>query len=432
MKSRRVRRITFAVVVVAAFLFFVMFVVINTLNAISEPAMRLSVVERGYIEDSISLSGYIFRTQELIDSPVGGVLETVVPAGERVSVGERVAVVYVGNVPAEVMNELRFLNDRIARLSGMPVGTDLFVRDPIVLERQIAAATSAVIDAAYLRDGERLARARQQLDDLITQRNIAIGDVAQEVETVSQLEAQRSALETRHGIRRTDLIATRAGVFVPNVDGLEEYLRIDAISDLTPADMDELDSIPLVFNHEIVPGRPAAKIVDNYRWYFVSVVDTVLLENMQVRNFANQTEANRRASTVWLRFFDVADTRIEGTITFISTDFEGRSVIAVAASGYVDSIYATSRVSVDLVRRSYSGLKVERAAIRVVDGRTGVFVARNNQARFREVQQVHSDEEWSIIYECDDYFNIYHDRVLRMFDEVVITRRELTHNMIIR
>jgi len=432
MKSRRVRRITFAVTVVAAFLFFVMFVVINTLNAISEPAMRLSVVERGYIEDSISLSGYIFRTQELIESSVGGVLETVVPAGERVSVGERVAVVYVGNVPAEVMNELRFLNDRIARLSGMPVGTDLFVRDPVVLERQIAAATSAVIDAAYLRDGERLARARQQLDDLITQRNIAIGDVAQEVETVSQLEAQRSALETRHGIRRTDLVATRAGVFVPNVDGLEEYLRIDAISGLTPADMDELDRIPLVFNHEIVPGRPAAKIVDNYRWYFVSVVDTVLLETMQVRNFLNPTEANRRASTVWLRFFDVADTRIEGTITFISADFDGRSVIAVAASGYVDSIYATSRVSVDLVRRSYSGLKVERAAIRVVDGRTGVFVARNNQARFREVQQVHSDEDWTIVYECGDYFNIYHDRVLRMFDEVVITRRELTHNMIIR
>ena len=422
MKSKSAKRVTFAVVVAISTLLFVAFVIINALNAFTNaftnPSVRLSVVEIGSIEDSIPLSGYIFRRQELIESPVGGLLETVVPAGERISSGERVAVIYVGNVPADVMNELRFINERIARIATMPVGSDLFVRDPIVIERQIAALTSAIIDAAYLNDGERLARTRVQLDDLIVQRNIAEGNTPDEMETIAQLEARRTQLENQHGIRRTDLFAPRAGVFVPSVDGLEEHLRVDSIAGLTPTDMDELDRIPLVHNNEIAPGRPAAKIVDNYRWYFVAVIDTYLIHPMRVGN------------TVSLRFFDVADTRVEGTITRISYDFDGRSVIAVASSGYVDSIYATSRVSIELVRRSYRGLRVERQAVRVVDGQTGVFVAQNNQARFREVRELRSCADWTVIYECNDYRN--RGRVVRLFDEVVVSRRELTDGMIIR
>ena len=417
MKVKKVKKIVLKILA----LFFVMYLIINIINIIVDSSLTVSIAERGVLEDSVSLDGYIFRTQELIYSSVGGVLETLIPDGERVSVGTRVATVYMGNVPTEVLDELRQINDRMALLrSANLVRTDIFARDPIAIERQIAEGTSAVIEAAYLRDGERLARARRNLDELIMKRNFAMGNIFEESETIEQLDALRREIETRHGIRRADLEAPAAGVFVSNVDGLEEYLRIDDIPGLTPSDIDALDKISIVHNNEVVPERAAAKIVDNHRWYFVAAIDTWRLHPLQ------------EGDVVWLRFFDVTDTRVEGRITYISQDEDGRSVIAVYARGYADSIYGISRVSIDLIRSTYRGLRIETAAIRVSeDGRTGVYVIRNDRARFREVEVLYNTPDWHIIYEDIGYRT--RDNAVRVFDEVIVSSRDrLTDGMVVR
>ena len=408
-----------------------MLVLINAIISFTEADLTIGVAEIGFLEDSISLDGYIFREQELIISPVGGVFEPIVADGERVGRGERVAIVYVGSLPAEVLDELRLINDRIARSMTNTNRGDLFARDPVALERQIADSASAIIEAAYLRDGERLAGARQSIDELIVSRNLLLGGMQEESDTIARLEQERSQIEARHGVIRTDLFAPKAGMFISNLDGLEEHLQISEISGLMPEDIDRFDEIPVTRSAEMVPGQAVSKIVDNLHWYFVAVVDTVRIHPLQVRNTANPTEANRIASTVWLRFFDIADTRIEGTVAHISQDIGGRSVIAISARGHVGSAYASSRVSVDLVRRMHRGLRVETDAIRVLDdGRTGVFIVRNNLAMFREVRVLHNTPEWSIIYQDTNYRN--QGNVVRLFDEVIVSRRDITDGMMVR
>jgi len=401
------------------------YLVINVINAAMDNSLTITVAESGFLEDAIGLDGYIFRTQEFIYSSVGGVLEARRPDGERVSNGEHVATVYMGVIPNEVLEQLRQINERIAQSVDNTTRPDLFAQDPIAIQRQIAEGTSAIIEAAYLRDGERLARARRNLDDLIEKRNFAMGIVPEFEETVAQLERQRQEIETRYGVSRSELRAPRAGAFVSNIDGLEEYLTIDRISSLLPADIDELSQKPLVHNTEVVPGRPAAKIVDNYRWYFVAAIDTRRIHPLRV------------GSNVTLRFFDATDVLVDGTVNYISQDVDGRSVIAISARGYVDSVYGLSRVSVDLIRRTYRGLRIETAAIRVLeDGRTGVFILRNNRAWFREVNVLHNAGDWSIIEETrrDTIAGgIYlREEDVRVFDEIIISSREFENGDLVR
>ena len=409
----------------ALLIFAGIYLIINVINAAMDNSVTITVAESGFLEDAIGLDGYIFRTQEFIYSSVGGVLEARRSDGERVRRGEHVATVYMGVVPNEALEQLRRINERIAQSADNTNRPDLLAQDPIAIQRQIAEGTRAIIEAAYLRDGERLARSRRNLDELIEKRNFAMGIVPEVEETVAQLERQRQEIEARYGISRSDLRAPRAGAFVSGIDGLEEYLTIDRISSLLPADIDEIDRKPLVHNTEVVPGRPAAKIVDNYRWYFVAVIDTRRIHPLGL------------GSNVTLRFFDATDVLVDGTVTYISQDVDGRSVIAIRARGYVDSIYALSRVSVDVIRRTYRGLRIETAAIRVLDdGRTGVFIVRNNMARFREVNVLHTAGDWTIIEETrrdtiegDIYLR---EENVRVFDEIIISSRDFEDGDLVR
>ena len=415
MKNKKIKKVALKVFA----LFLGMYFIVNIISILVDPAITLSVAESGFVEDVISLDGYVFRTQHLINSPVGGVLETLVEDGERVSIGERVATVYVGNIPDEVLEQLRQINDRIAQNTGNINRGDFLARDPIAIERQIAEGTSAIIEAAYFRDGDRLARARRNLDELIIKKNFAMGIDVREGETIAELERQRHEIEQRYGIRRTDLTAPAAGAFVSAIDGLEEYLQVSRIIRLLPSDIDALDRMPIIHNNEVVPERAAAKIVDNHRWHFVAVTDTARIHPLGL------------GSNVSLRFFDVTDTRVDGYVSYISQDENGRSVIAVAARGYVDSIYGMSRVSIDLIRGTYRGLRIETDAVRFrEDGTQGVFVMRNNRAMWREVNVLHNNNDWTIIEEDIDPRN--RDRVVRVFDEVIVSRRDLEDGMSVR
>ena len=78
MKIKKIRKITLKILV----LFLGMYLLINIISVVTDRAVTISVIERGFLEDSISLNGFIFREKALISSTVGGVLEAVVPAGE--------------------------------------------------------------------------------------------------------------------------------------------------------------------------------------------------------------------------------------------------------------------------------------------------------------------------------------------------------------
>jgi len=413
-KKRGQRRSAGKIVFITAIFAVVFMFAIHIVIAIIESPIRISVVERSSLEDVLNLDGYIFREQHLIYSSVGGVLEAAISDGERVGRGERVAVVYMGSIPADVMERLRRINEQMAGNAVSGLQRELFVHDPIAFERrEIATETTAIIEAVYFRDGERLSSARRALDDLIEKRNLALGIAPPERVTMAELQQQRHEIEQSYGISSVDLIAPSAGVFVSVIDGLEDYLQSGRIRDLMPGDIDEINEIPLVHNSDVVPERAAAKIVNNLEWYFVAVVDTVRIHPL--------TQGN----AVELRFFDIADRRIAGTVAYISPDQDGRSVIAVLVRGYVDSIYSLSRVSVDLIRQTHRGLRVETSALRFnEEGQAGVFVLRHGRASFREINILHSANDWMIIEEVIDPFRA--ETVVRGFDQVIISSRDLT------
>ena len=250
---------------------------------------------------------------------------------------------------------------------------------------------------------------------MIAKKNTAMGIITNDEEVITQLTRQKRDIENKNAIQKSDLTAPAAGVFVSGADGLEGDLDIGRISTLKPSDIDVIDKKPVITDNEVIPNRAACKVVDNFGWYFVAVMETKYVYPLNM------------GDKVGLRFFDVTDSPVSGEVTYISQDERGRTVIAVYADEYVDSVYAFSRVTADVIKRSYKGLKIPTRAIRVLDdGTRGVYVVKDRAARFRPLEDLYSNKDWSIVKE-DNTVN-----TVMLYDEVIIKPTDLEDGKIVR
>ena len=69
------------------------------------------------VEDSISLSGYVVREEQVLPPESGGLLQLQREEGERVSTGGTVAAVYADRASLDLQEEIRVLSARVEQLT---------------------------------------------------------------------------------------------------------------------------------------------------------------------------------------------------------------------------------------------------------------------------------------------------------------------------
>ena len=94
---------------------------------------------------------------------------------------------------------------------------------------------------------------------------------------------------------------------------------------------------------KVESGKPIGKIVNNFNWNIGVLVPFEFAEDMD------------EGDTVDIRFTDIDVKTIKGTITRISPEEGGKVVLVINTNKYVDMIYSSSRVNVEIkLRRSSS------------------------------------------------------------------------------
>ena len=151
--------------------------------------------------------------------------------------------------------------------------------------------------------------------------------------------------------------------------------------------------------------RQDLKIINNYQWYFTAIVDEKWVEDMKVGN------------SVALRFTDISDDTMDGTVYSISDAENGKVAIVVESHSLFSGIYTTRIVNAEIIRKTYNGFKVSKDAVHIdEDGGYYVYVSSEGIIRRRDVNILYSDEAYVIIKEDNSANNN-----LLLYDEVVIS-----------
>ncbi len=397
---------------------FVLCVAVNVAMSFNN-RLETMIVRTGTEEESIAAEGYLFREQTIISAQEEGYLYCAKDEEQRVKIGETVAYIYKNEINTSAMAELKSIEKDIAKIESGSQYREIYSNDAAKIEQSIGQQLGRVPALGYQGRIAEVDVIKDEVNSLIEDRRVITGEVqpkdnSHELEILLQ---KKSALEAEHDIERTVVHAPTAGVFTSRVDGLEEMLDPKQIEEITPGYIRELNgkSVKTESETRIESGWPIGKIVNNFTWSIAALVPVDMAEDMNVGN------------RIDIRFPDIDVHTVEGKISKISSEEGGKVVVVVESNKYIDKIYSTSKVKVEFIKHHHEGYKIPSKSIRIVDGRAGVYVIRNNRARFVPVEIIYNSKEWVIAVEKKE-----ENSSIKLYDELIISGKDLYDNKVVR
>lgn len=379
--------------------------------------MSTIIAMNGVVQEEIMTDGYIFRQQEVIKAPMAGYLECLVNDGDRVKEGQKIGVIHAGEYDADRARKIRELTDRIARLEESG-SESTYVGDSVMTEQRLSLLARDLSDQRREHDMSVLAEGKKGLEYLIEQKNAADqSDGAERDKTLTSLKRELRELQMSAESGFQELYAGMQGVFCSRIDGMEAELTLDAAKEMTVSKLEELDRKPLERKVSVEAGDAACKVVNNYGWCYATCIPEKDAEQISV------------GSEIRMRFFELANHTITGTVQSISEPEKGKVAVVVYTNRFVDGIYGISRASAEIIKASSEGIKVPVESLHAKEGKPGVYVLRLGVIRFVPVKVLYRNETWAVISAVRDSDSEYY---LKIYDEVIVSGKNLEDGKVVR
>ncbi len=360
--------------------------------------------------EGISFTGMIIRNEKTIDRITGGVVHLKVNDGERIAKDGVIADIYTNEADSLAVNRIEELKDKISNIETIQSYNDLAAVDINLLNSKINDKLGNIL---FLCSSGNFKEARNQSDDLLTMMNrkeMVIGNTADFTEQLNSLKGELSSLETSLSEPVSKVTAESSGFFISQVDGYENVLTTENLENYTPEFMDKVTA-------ENVNGETkTGKIVSDYTWYIAAVVT------------ADQSLAYKAGDSVKIKTLLKSNPYINVTVAAVNLSEDRERAVLLFSCQEMNSELATMRTgSMMIISGEYEGLRIERGALRVNNGQTGVYIVSGMELKFVKVRVLYQTEDYVI---CEK--SLATDNTsLRLHDKVVVKGRNLYEGKII-
>lgn len=372
------------------------------INPITTDTVYVHSAYTGY-----STTGFVIRNETIVEKAINGVLSYEIADGGRVSKGGTIATVYSNSTDADNRIKIAELDKRIEALEKIQTYNDLNAADISTVNRNIYESLSNVIGATQ--NGR--VEATDYYDVLLentARKQIIVGEATDFNVLLTTLKSQRDSLKASSGQAIDAITSPQSGYVIYSVDGYEGVLNVDELDDLNA---DTLNGI----KRGNASDNSVCKIVSGYEWYIA--VALPFSESLNLR----------LDSKVILRTELHSLPELEVTVKHINKESVGSEAVVVFSCDTMNSELAQQRnLDVTVVYEEYEGLKVDNRAIRVVEGKKGVYVYLASQIKFIPVEVVWSGENFSIVKR-----EAKEGSVLRIYDEIIVKGKNLYDGKII-
>lgn len=331
-------------------------------------------------EKSISAKGVIVREEHVYYAASVGTVYNNVTEGVRVAKDSLISTVYGGNVDGDILKELHNMDKKIEKESK---NGEAYASDYLSVENEIASRAAGVINAASENDIAAIVQYKEDINSL------RAGNEITQADRLSELQRQKEGLELSIGANKSEIYTDISGVFTTYLDGLETVLRPDAVESYTadyimslePGKREDKSSA------SVNAGDPVCKVVNNHVWYVLLPIETEKL---------SKVEEN---TSVQVRFKNMANEKIKGTISYISEgDENGMSVVMVKCPVYFESAFSYREANVDLIFEEYTGYKVPIQAIYADENGGHSVVGEIGKTQYKcDCKILYSDTENSFV-----------------------------------
>ncbi len=362
------------------------------------PRVGTEVAIGDTMTDAVEAKGFVsLETMPLVGGT--GALYYTVPAGQRVATGSEVALVFAGRAEADAQSRLQAIETELSLLEEA-AATGVETANMDVLLDQMDNGVFQYRDALEKGDYAAIDEAR---DEMTLAANKIQNITDQGVDFTSRmgrLKAEQATLAASAKAVGT-LTSTETGFFAPSARYDRKIPSPATLANYTPAQLQQaLDAAPEYYAEDV-----SGHIITDYKWRFYTVVPLA--------------EAERFAEGVKLdiTFPETMDETLPAQVESMQPDEEaGIAKVALLCENVSPAVLGLRAEQAQLVFKQQKGLRIDKKALRVIEGEKCVYVKFGNQVFQRKVNVLLEDENYvlvSAVYEAGV-------NELQMYDEVVV------------
>ncbi len=374
-----------------------------------------SVVETEYALDytyhqTIPMQGFVVRNEEVINQKIPeGIISYCQPNGSKISSGHLLAKVFSNSEQAATQTKIDELDNTINNLSELQMTGTQIAADAQVLDTRIDQSIYELLTIAGSGKLNNLESVSNDLLQLLNKKQIALGNAGNFDTYIENLKAEKSKLESGMDAY-TEIYSEQSGYFIGGDDGYETVIDYQ---DILATDLNKLNH---ALNFQASASGSVGKIIASNEWYILSSISQVQSQSMKLGDFVEVTVPL------------LSDDVYQCEVMALNVDYIAKQTVLVLKCSQMNDEIATARKeNFELRTNSHQGLRINQAALRVVDGITGVYVVDGISASFKPVEILYSDNDFVI---CK--YDPQKTSGIKQYDEVIIEGIDLYDGKVIR
>lgn len=359
---------------------------------------------------------YVIRDETVLKSTSSGVIVPLAENSERVSKGSTIAASFPSEAAAENYVKARSLEEKLDAYQKIDSQLRLANIDLEKLTNEIDAEFESLMNAAYNNDFSSISDSKLSFSEKLSRKQISLGSTVDCAAQIAELQSEISALNTS-GQPSEIIAAEESGYYVSKLDGFENVLTSKDIDNLT----EEMLEKAFDGKRSETDSSSIGKIIDGYNWYVATIVDSA-----EIGSFS-------KGKTVRLLFDESGKNPVTTYVHLIKNIDSDKTLLVFRCNLMNEELTSLRKVEGKIVMDEFKGLKVSRDAVRLdEDGNSGVYVRRGNMVNFRSLNIIYSEDSFVIASKPseDSDIKLSHTH-LKLYDEVIISGKELSDGMVI-
>lgn len=360
------------------------------------------------MEDAFEVKGIVCRNEYLINKESDGYYDITLNNGAKVSKGGMIAGVYLKEADVKAKEQIRHLQAQISEYDAAISAKASFTGDSSIYEQNIQNALSDYTGALQNQNSFAAQEALELFQKQVLIKEIISGENTDYEKIILGYHQQVKELEKSISGGVKNVFADQSGFFTTDIDGCETLVTPEKMSSLT---VDKFKGLLSEASKEAeMPEGVLGKIILGYYSNYYFEAPNEKMKDYQV------------GSTIYLRFPSVSDEKFRCEIVSIS---EGQDsvLVGVSCTKAHSDLFASRTVEANVITKSYSGIRVDKESIRIVDGQNGVYVKVGSIIKFKKVNILYMGTTYALIEE--------EKNGVVAFDEVVIGGRDIYDGKII-
>ena len=356
------------------------------------------------VYDSLYCEGLVVRDEVALQQQGSGSVSYCVEEGEKIKAGSEIIRYYDSDSQARSAAHAERLENELALLREVQSPGSYQFANTESLTGRIDELIGSLVDTTADGSAEGVEDLRTQLLESICKRQLSVNEVENFEGRIAQLEAQRDSYRKDVLGEVQSLHAPEQGYFSRYSDGCESRFTSEALFEMTAADLADAISgeYPLLEDS-------AGKIMTEHNWYCAMALSAEDGERFRLGNTVDVTFESESLPNVKMEVYSVEE-----------ENETGNTIVILRSKNILPGIFSARSVSMRVHFSTHTGLRVSDGAVRLVDGKVGVYVTTGYEIRFKPIEVLYQGDGYQI---CRESFDGASN--LKMFDKVIVKGTDL-------